>query len=58
MVGLDSFAAHSWAINSPTTERQLSFMKNLALMGAMLFIIANGAGPISVDAKLAANDSK
>ncbi len=36
----------------------ISFMKNLALMGAMLFIIANGAGPTSVDAKLAANDSK
>ena len=36
----------------------ISFMKNLALMGAMLFIIANGAGPMSVDAKLAAKESK
>ena len=35
----------------------ISFMKNLALMGAMLFIIANGAGPMSVDAKLAAKES-
>lgn len=36
----------------------ISFMKNLALMGAMLFIIANGAGPMSVDAKLAVTKSK
>ena len=27
----------------------ISFMKNLALMGAMLFIIANGSGPLSLD---------
>ncbi len=36
----------------------ISFMKNLALMGAMLFIVANGAGPMSVDAILAAKESK
>lgn len=36
----------------------ISFMKNLALMGAMLFIVANGAGPMSMDAKLAARESK
>ncbi len=35
----------------------ISFMKNLALMGAMLFIMANGAGPMSVDARLAASES-
>ena len=29
----------------------ISFMKNLALMGAMLFIIANGSGPMSLDRK-------
>jgi len=27
----------------------ISFMKNLALMGAMVFIIANGSGPMSLD---------
>ena len=27
----------------------ISFMKNLALMGAMLFIISNGPGPMSID---------
>ena len=35
----------------------ISFMKNLALMGAMLFIIANGPGPMSVDARLAAMET-
>jgi putative oxidoreductase len=30
----------------------ISFMKNLALMGTMLFIIANGSGPMSLDNKL------
>lgn len=36
----------------------ISFMKNLALMGAMLFIVANGSGPMSVDEKLAASETK
>jgi putative oxidoreductase len=27
----------------------ISFMKNLALMGAMLFLVANGTGPWSLD---------
>ena len=53
-----------WVLSSNSDVRMpvaqiemISFMKNLALMGAMLFIIANGAGPMSVDAKLAAKDS-
>ncbi len=31
----------------------INFMKNLALMGAMLFVIANGSGPMSLDSRLA-----
>ncbi len=31
-------------------QQMIQFMKNLALMGAMLFILANGPGPWSVDA--------
>jgi len=31
-------------------QQMIQFMKNLGLMGAMLFIMANGAGPFSVDA--------
>ena len=33
---------------------QISFMKNLALMGTMLFFIANGSGPWSMDRLAAA----
>lgn len=33
----------------------ISFMKNLALMGAMLFVIANGSGPLSLDNRKAAS---
>jgi putative oxidoreductase len=44
-----------WA--QPTPEQQqeqmIQFMKNLGLMGAMLFIIANGPGPASLDAMTA-----
>src|SRR6478735_7983117 len=34
-------------------EQMIQFMKNLSMMGAMLFLIANGPGPWSVDARLA-----
>lgn len=30
-------------------EQQIQFMKNLALLGAMLFIMANGSGALSLD---------
>jgi len=42
-----------WTIQDAAMKQQqmISFMKNLALMGAMLFIIANGPGPMSYDAK-------
>ncbi len=30
-------------------EQMIQFLKNLALMGAMLMLIANGAGPMSLD---------
>ena len=31
----------------------IQFMKNLGLMGAMLLIIANGTGPMSMDRRRA-----
>lgn len=34
-------------------QQTIQFMKNLGLMGAMLFIIANGAGPWSLDQRAA-----
>src|SRR5271166_6195602 len=33
-------------------EQMIQFMKNLSMMGAMLFVIANGSGPMSLDALL------
>jgi putative oxidoreductase len=43
-----------WTMEGDAQQEQtIQFMKNLALMGAMLFIIGNGAGPWSVDAYLA-----
>ena len=29
----------------------IQFMKNLGLMGAMLLVIANGTGPMSIDSR-------
>ncbi|MFT5523777.1 MAG: putative oxidoreductase [Pirellulaceae bacterium] len=47
------------AVKMPVQQiEMISFMKNLALMGAMLFIIANGSGPMSLDDKLAAKTGK
>ncbi len=41
-----------WTFTDPQEQQKqmIQFMKNLALMGAMLTIIANGAGPMSLDA--------
>ena len=33
-------------------EQMIQFMKNLSMMGAMLFLMANGPGPMSVDSLL------
>ena len=35
---------------------QINFMKNVALMGTMLFIVANGAGPWSLDGRRGPDD--
>lgn len=39
-----------WAITEAKAqqEQMIQFMKNLSLMGAMLLIIANGPGPMSI----------
>jgi putative oxidoreductase len=34
-------------------EQMVQFMKNLSMTGAMLFIMANGPGPMSLDSWLA-----
>jgi putative oxidoreductase len=35
--------------------QMIQFMKNLSLMGTMVFLMANGAGELSLDAKLVAS---
>jgi len=46
-----------WAIDDPQKkqEEMINAMRNSALMGAMLFIVANGPGPGSFDSRRAAN---
>jgi putative oxidoreductase len=39
-----------WKLDGQAQQEQMiHFMKNLSMMGAMLFIVANGSGPMSVD---------
>jgi putative oxidoreductase len=52
---LASYYFHNFWASADAQARQLQtiqFMKNLSMFGAMLFIVANGAGPWSVDAWL------
>ena len=54
-LGLAAYYFHNfWTLPESAPERMSQtahFMKNVALMGAMLFIIANGSGAWSVDGK-------
>jgi putative oxidoreductase len=45
-----------WTVSDPRVrqEQVIQFMKNLGLMGAMLLVIANGTGPMSLDGRGAA----
>ena len=41
-----------WNFEGQAREQQMiQFMKNLSLMGTMLFLAANGPGPLSIDAR-------
>lgn len=41
-----------WAVDPEQMQtQQIMFMKNLAIIGGLLVIMANGAGPLSLDAK-------
>lgn len=51
---LASYYFHDfWRLADPkeAQEQTIQFMKNLSMIGAMLFIIANGAGAWSLDAR-------
>ena len=43
-----------WDVPAERQQAELiSFMKNLSLMGTMVFLMANGAGPMSLDSRAA-----
>lgn len=44
-----------WTLGDPQArqEQTIQFLKNLGLMGAMLLVIANGTGPMSLDGRRA-----
>jgi putative oxidoreductase len=44
-----------WTLADPQArqEQMIQFLKNLGLMGAMLLVIANGTGPLSLDERRA-----
>lgn len=48
-----TFIFHAyWAVDPAQMQiQQIMFMKNLAMIGALLLVMANGAGPLSLDAK-------
>lgn len=52
-LGMATYYFHNfWAAEEAQRQmQQVQFMKNLSMMGAMLLIIANGAGPMSFDAR-------
>ena len=42
-----------WAADAAHHQEQLiNFLKNLAIMGGLLMVIAHGAGPLSIDAAM------
>ena len=48
-----------WNLEGQAQQGQMiHFMKNLSMMGAMLFIVANGSGPMSVDSLLENHDAR
>jgi putative oxidoreductase len=47
-----------WTFEGQEQQAQMiQFMKNLSLMGTMVFLMANGSGAMSIDAKIAGNNS-
>ncbi len=47
-----------WNFEGQEQQMQMiQFMKNLSLMGTMVFLMANGAGGMSLDSRLAVRTS-
>ncbi len=49
-----------WTQTDPKVkqDQMIHFLKNLSMMGAMLLIIANGTGPLSLDARRTARGAR
>lgn len=44
------FFHNFWAVSPDQAQNQMiHFMKNMAMMGGMLFVVIHGAGPLSLD---------
>jgi putative oxidoreductase len=56
---LASYYFHAfWKLDGQAQQEQMiHFMKNLSMIGAMLFVIANSSGPMSLDSWLAKRKS-
>jgi putative oxidoreductase len=50
--GFSVLAGYLFHAGSPDQMQQIMFLKDLGLGGGFLFLVANGAGPLSVDARL------
>ena len=48
-----TFIFHNfWAVDAAQVQNQtIHFMKNLSIMGGLLYVMAYGAGPLSVDSR-------
>jgi putative oxidoreductase len=51
--GMTALIFHNfWAVPADQAQNQMiHFMKNISMMGGMLFVVIHGSGPISVDNK-------
>jgi putative oxidoreductase len=58
MAGFSIVTALLFHAGSPDQVQQIMFFKNLGLAGGFLFLVANGAGRLSVDARLTSLSKK
>jgi putative oxidoreductase len=52
LAGFSIVSAFLFHANFADQVQQIMFMKNLAMAGGFLFLVGNGPGPLSLDAKL------
>lgn len=52
LAGFSIVSAIIFHLNFDDQMQSIMFMKNIAIAGGFLFLVANGAGPVSIDSKL------